>query len=194
MGETDVGQYDRCEEVFGAPGTAVLYRRKMLDEVGLNDEDYFIMHEDDDLNLKARFGGWKCVYVPTAVVYHFHSLRIESHSPLKLYYGERNRIWMVVKFLPPSLIVSSLFFSFRRYMATVSFALRSKEGKAQAARRYSLTRLGFTLVRAWVDALCGLPRILKKRRQIQRTKKVSDQEIKNWLRQYSAPLKEIVQK
>jgi len=194
IGEKDVGQYDCQEEVFATSGAASLYRRRMLKEIGLFDEDYFLLHEEDDLTWRARFVGWRCVYAPKAVVYHAHSASTGLYSPLKLYYGERNRIWVVAKFLPLPLIISSLLFTFRRYVAMARFGLTGKGPKAQVSRQHSLIRLGFALIRAWLDACRGLPKMMKKRRQIQRVKKVSNKEIKSWLKQYSATLRDVVER
>ena len=71
-GELDRGQYDRREEVFGACAGAALYRCSMLDEIGLFDADFFLFMEDVDLSFRAQLSGWKCVYVPTAKVFHVH--------------------------------------------------------------------------------------------------------------------------
>jgi GT2 family glycosyltransferase len=194
LGETDVGQYECEEEVFGPYGAAALYRREMLDEIGLYDADYFLLHEEDDLAWRARFAQWKCIYVPASRVYHAHSATTGMYSPLKLYYGERNRIWVVAKFLPIPLICSSLLFTTQRYLGMVSFAVRGKGQKAEAARQHSLIRLGYTLAKAWAHGIWGLPKVVKKRRQIQRAKKVSAQEIKGWLKEYSATLKDVVER
>ncbi len=56
--------------VFGACAGAALYRRRMLDEIGLFDERYFAYMEDVDLAIRARLAGWGCVCVPKAVVLH----------------------------------------------------------------------------------------------------------------------------
>jgi GT2 family glycosyltransferase len=194
IGDIDNAQYDQLEEVFAAHGAGAFYRRTMLNEVGLLDDKYFLLSEEIDLAFRARFAGWKCIYVPTAVVYHARSPHTGLHSPLKLYYGERNRIWTVVKYLPFPLVISSFFFTLRRYMAMIFFALRSKKKKAQVAREHSLIKLGITLIRAWLDAFRDLPEMIAKRHQIQLTKKVSNQEIKSWLKQYSATLKDVVEK
>jgi GT2 family glycosyltransferase len=61
---------DRPFPVFGACAGAALYRRQMLDEIGLFDERYFAYMEDVDLALRARLAGWTCVCVPRAVVLH----------------------------------------------------------------------------------------------------------------------------
>ena len=62
--EPDHGQFDKAEEIFGACGGAALYRKAMLDQIGLFDEDFFAYHEDVDLAFRARLFGWKCMYVP----------------------------------------------------------------------------------------------------------------------------------
>src|SRR5512138_3034202 len=61
--EQDHGQYDCQQEVFGACAGAALYRKEMLDEIGLFDEDFFLYMEDVDLAFRAKLAGWKCVYV-----------------------------------------------------------------------------------------------------------------------------------
>jgi len=61
-------------EVFGAPASAALYRREMLDELRVGeeylDEDFFAYFEDVDLSWRARALGWRTVYTPRAVAYH----------------------------------------------------------------------------------------------------------------------------
>ena len=54
-------------------GCAALYRRSMLDQIGLFDGDYFLYCEDTDLGLQGRLAGWNCLYVPGAVVEHDYS-------------------------------------------------------------------------------------------------------------------------
>jgi len=72
-GERDNGQEHEPVEIFGPCAGAALYRREMLDEVGLFDEDFFAYHEDVDLAWRARSRGWRCMYSPRAVVHHIHS-------------------------------------------------------------------------------------------------------------------------
>jgi GT2 family glycosyltransferase len=87
-------------EVFGPTAAAALYRRAMLDEVGLFDEAYFAYYEDTDLAWRARLMGWRCLYVPTARVYHVHSATSRQGSPFKRYLLSRNRLWTIVKNYP----------------------------------------------------------------------------------------------
>ncbi|MFN4295101.1 MAG: glycosyltransferase family 2 protein, partial [Thermoflexales bacterium] len=68
----DCAEAQQPREVFGASGGACLYRRAMLDEVGLFDEDFFAYLEDLDLAWRAQWAGWEAVYAPQARVLHRH--------------------------------------------------------------------------------------------------------------------------
>ena len=78
-----------AEEALFPSGSAALYRRAMLDAIGVFDSRFFLYCEDTDLGLRARWAGWKCLYVPEAVVEHHYSHSAGGASPLKAYYVER---------------------------------------------------------------------------------------------------------
>jgi GT2 family glycosyltransferase len=99
-GELDATEDPDQTEVFGPCAGAALYRRVMLDQVGLFDEDFFCYMEDVDLAWRARLMGWRCLYVPTARVYHVHSGTGQEGSPFKNYLLGRNKIWTIVKNYP----------------------------------------------------------------------------------------------
>ncbi|MFX0001781.1 MAG: glycosyltransferase family 2 protein [Candidatus Hermodarchaeota archaeon] len=63
-------KYNDIETIGFAPGTAVFVRQKVIDEIGLMDEIFFMYHEDPDWNLRAQIKGYKSYYVPTTTVYH----------------------------------------------------------------------------------------------------------------------------
>jgi GT2 family glycosyltransferase len=86
--------------VFGASGGAALYRRAMLDEIGLFDEDFFAYLEDVDLAWRAKWAGWGAVYVPEAVVYHVHSGTSHTIPHFKSRLLGRNKIWVLCKNYP----------------------------------------------------------------------------------------------
>lgn len=92
--------FERPEFVFGACGAAVLYRRRMLDEIGFLDDDFFLYDEDTDLNFRAQLAGWKCAYVPTAIAYHVANATTRRLSNLHVYYHTRNLEFVWVKNMP----------------------------------------------------------------------------------------------
>jgi GT2 family glycosyltransferase len=87
-------------EVFGPSGAAAVYRRDMLDQIGLFDDEFFIYYEDVDLAWRAQRAGWCCLYVPQAIVLHTHSATTKRGSPFKRRLLSRNKWWAIAKNYP----------------------------------------------------------------------------------------------
>ena len=85
-------------------GCAAMYRREMLDEIGGFDEDFFAYADDAELGLRARIAGWKCLYMPMAVVRHHRGSSLGVLSSRRLELIERNRVLLAVKLFPWSLL------------------------------------------------------------------------------------------
>ncbi|MGB7556358.1 MAG: glycosyltransferase family 2 protein [Candidatus Korobacteraceae bacterium] len=99
--ETDRGQYDRPQYVFGASGAAVLFRRDFIQDVSVEgeffDQDFFAFREDGDLAWRAQVMGWKCLYTPTAVAWHVRRVTPERRKDLPLvinWHSVKNRFLM----------------------------------------------------------------------------------------------------
>jgi GT2 family glycosyltransferase len=76
-----VADYQSPARVLGAITGAALYRRRLFGEIGDFDEDFFLMTEDTDLNVRAMIAGKKCLYVPTARVRHKLGASIGTRPP-----------------------------------------------------------------------------------------------------------------
>jgi hypothetical protein len=98
-----------ARQVLGASGASALYRKKMLDELGGFDESLFAYHEESDLCMRAFLSGWKCVYVPSAVVFHHRSVTFNRVKPAMFYYQTRNRLWFMYRYIPLSMFLKNLF-------------------------------------------------------------------------------------
>lgn len=155
------GKYSRREYVFGACAGAALYRRKMLDEIGFFDEDFFLIHEDTDLNFRAQLAGWKVLYVPDAVVHHKVRSSIGRMSDIAVYYTLRNSEFVRLKNIPLPVFIRCLP-EFVVGMLAEFLYFTIKYGKL------------WLYLKAKADALRLLPQMLKKRRLIMKTKKVSN--------------------
>ena len=192
--EKDIGQYDSEGEVFFPSGCAGLYKKEMLDEIGPLDEDFFLYVEDVDIGLRGRIAGWRCVYVPDAVVYHKYSATTEPYSPLKAYLVERNRIWVVIKCFPFRMIVSSLFYTMVRYALQAYGAIAGRGASGKIVQSHSLLETLKILVQAYISALRSFGTILKKRREVMQMKKVSNRDIAGWLVRFGIGVKEVALK
>ncbi len=162
--QTDAGQFDREEAVFGACGGSAAYRRSMLDQIGLLDEDYYFSCEDVDLAWRAQLAGWTCVYAPGAVVYH--KLKSTGGGPTASYYDGRNFIYVIAKNYPSSLWRKHRGAILRAQWRLARDALRAWRGAEARAR-----------LRGMLAGLIGLPKMLRKRRAVQQLRRVSDDDL-----------------
>lgn len=90
--ETDIGQYDHPKQTPYAHGAAMALRRRVIKDVGLMPECYFLYYEELDWCSKIARSGWQIWYTPNVVVYHKESWSTGKNSPLKVYYQTRNRL------------------------------------------------------------------------------------------------------
>lgn len=188
--QRDVGQYDSIEEVLLPSGCAALYRRDMLDDIGLLDEDFVAYCEDTDLGLRGRLAGWRAILVPSAIVYHHYSGSWQSYSPMKAFLVERNHWWVVLKNFPVRMLLGIPFYTAWRYLVQV-YGLLTGKGSGD---KFEGSKFGLflVLVKASISALRGVPLMLQKRRAIQSRKRVSDKAVAEWFRKYGISARELV--
>jgi GT2 family glycosyltransferase len=170
-GEPDRGQYDQTTFVFGACAAAALYRRSMLDDVGLFDEDFFAYCEDGDLSFRAQLADYRCLYAPEAIVYHVGSASTGKRSPFAVRLGTRNGLCLLVKNLPTPLVPGFLPFVAAGQLSRLVVAAST------------------STLRAHLDGLAGalrlLPRMLRKRREIQKRRQVPVRYVRRLLKESS---------
>ncbi len=159
------GAWEQPDEALCPSGSAALYRRQMIDEIGGFDESFFLYCEDTDLGLRARWAGWRCVYVPDAVVEHAYSQTAGLASALKAYLVERNRLQVAIKNLPARWLWQAPAVTLARY-AWHLWWLRRGRGKTSeyAAAGGSVAALGWMIVKAHAAVAWRLPRLLRQRR------------------------------
>lgn len=167
------GEFSRDEEVLFPSASAALYRRSMLEAIGQFDGDFFLYCEDTDLGLRARWSGWKCLYVSQAVVEHAYSHSAGKLSLLKAYYAERNRLMVAAKNFPALLLPGVPLLTLVRYGWHALYLNRSRTATGAAPPALSRTRLAGVVLRAHLDAMLRLPGLWRKRRQVRRTASLS---------------------
>jgi GT2 family glycosyltransferase len=190
-GAFDKGQYDREEEALWPDGCAAMYRKVMLDEIGGFDEDFFAYGDDAELGLRARIAGWKCAYAPDAVARHHRGATMGKDSARRLELIERNRVLLALKLFPWSLLwLNPVFFAVR----VAAGALAAHRGEGDTAHfpgwagKWTIAR---ALVRGDLQALRLVPRMLRKRAEVGRIRRLSPGDVRRLIWRNRLGLREV---
>jgi len=190
-GEADLGQFDREEDVLWPDGSAAMYRKAMLEEIGGFDEDFFAYADDAELGLRGRIAGWQCVYAPRAVVRHHRGSTLGKGSAWRLRLIERNRVLLAVKLFPWSLLVLNPFYYALRLVAGALLAHGERGDTAHfPGVKGKLTMVGALVAGDWA-ALRLIPRMLAKRGQVERFRKLTPGEVRRLLLAHRLRLREV---
>ncbi len=182
-GESDQGQYDQPESVFGFSGALVLFRRAALESVRYRDEyyddDFFAYKEDVDLAWRLQRCGSTAWYDPAAVAYHHRAIKGQSSTSDRL----------VAKNHRSRSTVNS-FYSFRNH-----WLMLIKNERPSTWWRdgfwiawYEIKKLCYLLVRcpvalrAWPDIFQLTPTMRRKARQLDHQATHSALDVRRWFR------------
>lgn len=191
-GELDHGQYDQVEEILWPDGCAAMYRRAMLDEIGGFDEDLFAYADDAELGLRARIAGWKCVYIPKAVVRHHRGATLGVRSTRRLELIERNRVLLAAKLFPWSLLWLNGVYYAMRLFAGLWAAITGQGEVGKFPGLGGKVRAAVALFKGDLQAIPLLPRMLGKRREIRSISKLSPAEIRKLIMDHRISMKELM--
>jgi len=185
QGSADGPHYDRAELLFGVDGACPVYRRSALEDVGLEgrngieylDEDFFMYKEDVDLAWRLLLRGWDAAYAPAAVAWHARGAGESAAKTAWEVIQHRRRIptwvkrlsWrnqrlMQIKNEDASLVVRDLPRVIGHEVAALAYLVGSNP----------------TNVGAVVELVRMVPAALRKRRQVQRLRRLSRSDLAAW--------------
>jgi GT2 family glycosyltransferase len=185
--------FRRSEEVLLPSGSAALYRREVLDQTGGFDEHFFLYCEDTDLGLRAQWAGWRCLYVPDAVVEHAYSQSAGRSSPLKAYYVERNRLFVAMKTFPARMLWLVPLASLARYFWHLAAMWRGQGRTAEFVLNTNPLLLPWYVAKAHLATVIRLPRLLAQRAEIRRTARINSREFLHLLRMNRIGVKQVAE-
>lgn len=174
-GEVDAGQYASPMEVLLVAGACMFCRKEMLGQIGGFDESYFAYYEDTELSLRAWWYGWRCVYVPDAIVYHLRNAASKNSAEYyqaARYFVHRNRYWPLLTFMP-------LPFLLRILPSIVSGDLGVVSRGIYRLIRYRRMPVELS---AKCDAISHLPGLLAKRNSFRTSKAIDYQWLLRFIR------------
>ncbi|GBE06039.1 rhamnosyltransferase WbbL [bacterium BMS3Abin10] len=188
----DIGFKDKDSQKYNVRGfrgglcaAAMMVRKQEFLDIGGFDEDYFMYSEDTDLCWRYWLFGKKVEYVPGSVIYHKYggTSGTERDVPIRVFYGTRNALFNIVKnYQPHNLLVALLVSLTYHLVRMLGFLLELK------------FRSALLMIKAYVSFFKGLPKLIKKRREIQARRKVKDRYLfsNSVIAPFSSVIKEFV--
>ncbi len=182
--EKDQGQYDgAAKDIFWASGSASIYRRSVLDKVGLLDEDFFMHMEEIDLAWRMHLAGHRVIAVPDSVIYHLSGGSLPAGNFRKMYLNHRNSLLMLWKNY--SLFSLMWIWPVRLSLEMMAFVKAIVSGNLEWAKAIVQATL-------WMAENPRL--ILKKHREAQKIRKTGDRTIRNKMFPGSIAIKYFLQR
>ncbi len=155
-------------EIWGTCFGCALIKRSVFKRCGNLDPDYFAEWDDVDFSLRARWCGYRFMLIPNAHVLHHRSPTSKRDEPSKFIRLRRNQLLTYAKSLPFSMAVSLTFYRFQRDLFMSIHHLRNRQFGA--------------VMKSWKDYFVLLPRMITRRRHLQKAARLSPREIKQQLR------------
>lgn len=166
----DTGQFDKVEEVLSGKSASCMIRRNVLASVGMFDASYEILAEETDLSWRVWLFGHRVLYIPLSVTLHAFNTKFkpaEMYTPKRVYFnGCRNYISMLLTNLSNYYLIIPLVTQLVVWFsAGLAFFIT---GKREAG-------INVFLGLRWV--FTHLDHILRKRKIVQKGRKISDREL-----------------
>jgi len=160
------------QPIMGPSGGAALFRRAMLEDIGLMEAGFFNYLEDADLAWRALLRGWRSVVAPQALARHVYSATAGQGSPFKQQLLGRNRVRTIVRCLPSPLLRRCLPAIVRYDALVITYGVLAGQPAMAAGR---------------TAALRELPALLRERRAIQARRSAPIHELARWLEPAKPP-------
>jgi GT2 family glycosyltransferase len=153
---------NKVSDITYASGAGVLISRENWEKIGECDESYFMYHDDAEISFKIKLLGKRVVLAPKSIVYHKHEF---GRSIMQVTFMERNRIRFLLEFLKlPTLILIFPAFLLME-LGMFPYVVLNKWTKAKLK------------VYFWFLVPKNFHLVLKKRKEIQKLRKISDKKL-----------------
>ena len=167
--------YNKPAALFSSCAGAAIYSMKILNEIGIFDENHFAYLEDTDIGWRARINGYRNIFLPRARVLHVGSASTGSvYNDFKVKNTSRNSIYLIYKNMPtpqiilnlplfiPGFLIKAAFFTLKgfgkEYIGGIrkGFALCRKgreEGRKISYNKKNFWNYAHIQVELWVNCL-----------------------------------------
>ncbi|WP_458405394.1 glycosyltransferase family 2 protein [Methanobrevibacter sp.] len=127
-------EYSEVMEIFSACAGASMYKKSIINEIGMFDDNFFAYMEDVDLAIRSKINGYSNLLCPDAIVYHIGSATSGSrYNEFKVKLAARNNVWVVYKNLPIPMKILNFIFLFLGFFIKYIFFVKKGFGSTYLA-------------------------------------------------------------
>ena len=168
----DRGQFEKIDKIFGLKSAAMIVRKSLFKKLGGFDKSYHIFWEDTDISWRCWLAGYQVLFVPQITVWHAYGTKekdIKLYLDNRVYYrGCKNNITTLIKNLSAKKLITILPINLICWLVlALLFLFRLK------------IRQTLAILKGVLANLLQLSTTLKKRRQIQKQRKITDEDLFN---------------
>jgi len=180
----DSDKFNKEKEIFAPSGVSALYKREVIEKIGLFDEDYFCYAEDLDLGIRARLAGYKCIYNPKSQLIHLHSKTSGFGSSFKAFYTKRNAYFIAIKYFTLYYLVT---FPFRDFYLNVKHIFIKNDYKSVSEFRNKEGLLGilYLSLKICYSIIVNFPKMLAKRYSIKSKYIINNKVLKEYFSKFA---------
>jgi GT2 family glycosyltransferase len=161
--EKDVGQYETVEERAFLDDVMTLVDRRLYDEIGGYDPQFFLQAEEFDWQARAKKRGWRFYYTPKAKIWHRVSMSMGgAGNPIGRYFDTRSRMVVMARYLSLPRFLRYYFHTFFQVSNSLLRGLVQMDGKKIRPRLAMW--LGFWAGTLWLihrRPATGVPRLIQ---------------------------------
>ncbi len=151
--------------VWGASASLVVYQKDIIQKVGLFDDDFFAYEEDVDLSLRLNKFGYKTLYIPSAISYHLGGGTSNRMGSFRNQMDAKNWIFIIIKNYSAIEFWPNFIAIFTERLINFYVLIKNTIYKY---RFLSIFYLPYVIFKTYSQVILKLPKMIKKRHQIQK--------------------------
>jgi len=144
--------------IWGAPAALIIYKKEILQKIGIFDPDFFAYEEDVDLALRLNLFGYKTLYIPQAICYHMGGATSKKMGNFRNRMDAKNWIYIIIKNYSAKQIFNNFFPIIEQRLRNLSGLIKNTPFK----------HLFKDIFKTYSEVVFNFPKMTQKRRHIQK--------------------------
>ena len=144
--------------IWGAPAALIIYKKEILEKIGMFDPDFFAYEEDVDLALRLHLFGYQTLYIPQAICYHMGGATSKKMGNFRNRMDAKNWIYIIIKNYSTKQI-------FKNFFSIIEQRLRNLSG---LIKNTPFKHLFKDIFQTYSEVIFNFPKMTQKRHHIQK--------------------------